>query len=158
MKNHPFADTGINYTASHEWIRFTGQFAYVGISKFKTSPAKKIKKISLVKIYGYKNRGEVFACVQMDFQLVEVHMPVGGSIVQVNDLDRLISENLLLTQAETEAWLVKISLRAPIAVNELLSREQYYHQYLPAKPDKLNANKSQPSCDGQSMVYGRRTI
>lgn len=158
MKNQPFPETGIYYTAAHEWIRFAGKFAFIGISQFRISAAKKINKIVWVKVYGCKPRGEVFASIQLDFQQLDLHMPVEGSIVQINDPDRLINEKLLQTDPEGEGWLIKISIRPGIEKNERCSKEHYAQQYLHAKPDHEHVIKSKPGSHQQPMVYGRRTI
>jgi glycine cleavage system H protein len=113
------------YTTGHEWIRFQGDEAYIGVSDLKFAGAKQIKKVDFIKIYGFKKKGEVLATIKFDHQQINVHMPVAGTIISINDVNLLVNTNILLTQAEKEGWLAKIRVNQPLQKDGLLSYEQY---------------------------------
>ena len=113
------------YTTSHEWIDFRSIEAFVGISNARLKGVKKIKKIEFVRLYGFKRKGEVFANIQLDNQRIEARMPVDGSIIAVNNAVSLAGRDILLSQPETEGWLVKILVSQPCPKKGLIPLEQY---------------------------------
>lgn len=113
------------YTNSHEWIDFRNTEAFIGITYFRLSGVKQIKKIEFVRVYGFKKRGEVLANIQFDSRRFQVHMPVEGSIICINDTDLLVNQNLLLSKPETDGWLVKILIGQPCQKKGLIPFEEY---------------------------------
>jgi len=113
------------YTAGHEWIDFHNSEAVVGITSFRLTGVKQIKSIELVRVYGFKKRGDVLANIQFDKGRIQVRMPVDGSITAINDMDLLVSQDLLLTKSESDGWLVKILVRQPCTRTGLMSSQGY---------------------------------
>ncbi|MDO6430242.1 hypothetical protein Q4E93_06585 [Flavitalea sp. BT771] len=113
------------YTASYEWIDFHDMEAFVGIAGCRLTGIRQVKKIEFVRLYGFKRRGEVLANVQFNSQRFQVHMPVDGSIISINNIEALINEDLLLSKPETEGWLVKILVSQPCERKGLIPFEQY---------------------------------
>ena len=113
------------YTKDHEWIDFQGTVAYVGICRFKLTGFKQIQEISYNEPSGFKRQGEVIATVKYNDYLVEAHMPVDGSVLQVNE--KLVSGNLniLLDCAESSAWIAIIVPSVPHERKDLLLPKQY---------------------------------
>jgi len=120
------------FTTSHEWIEFHNTGAVVGITRFRLAGIKQIKKIEFIRVYGFKKRGEVLANIQFDRSRVQVHMPVDGSIICINDANLLVDQNLLLSHPETEGWLVKILVSQPCERKALLSYDQFCKTVPPA--------------------------
>jgi glycine cleavage system H lipoate-binding protein len=114
-------------TACHEWIEFHNNEAFIGLTNFRLIGVREVKNIEFVRIYGFKKKGEVLANIQFDSGRVQVHMPVDGNIISVNDKDLLVNQNLLLKQPETEGWLVKILISLPSQRKGLIPYEQYNH-------------------------------
>ena len=113
------------YTSSHEWINFHNIEAFVGIASSRLTGIKQVKMIEFVRLYGFKKRGEVLANVQFDSQRFQVHMPVDGSIISINNIDVLIEQDLLLSKPESEGWLVKILVSQPCQMKGLIPFTQY---------------------------------
>jgi glycine cleavage system H lipoate-binding protein len=111
-------------SSGHEWIEFHNLEASVGITGFRVLGAKQVKKIEFVRIYGFKKKGAVLANIQMDNRTVQVHMPVDGHIIRINDTKQLEDDNFLLNNPE-KGWLVKISVSQSCERTDLLSYEQY---------------------------------
>jgi glycine cleavage system H lipoate-binding protein len=128
MKDIQCNEKNLYYTSSHEWIRFMEKEAYIGVSHFRIAGTKKVKEIAFVKVYGFKKKGEIFASIQIDFQQIDVRMPVNGTITKINNVNHLLNENILLTHPEMEGWLAKISIHQPAEKDGLLSPEQYTRQ------------------------------
>ena len=113
------------YTKDHEWIDFQGAVAYIGICKFKLTGFKQIQEISYHQPSEFKKQGDVIATVKYNDYLVEAHMPVDGSVLQVNE--KLVSGNLniLLDSAESSAWIAIIVPSVPHERKDLLLPKQY---------------------------------
>ncbi len=125
MKSADTLKRDLYYTTSHVWIDFHNIEAFVGISSFRLTGVRQIKKIELVRVYGFKKRGDVLANIQFDRRRVQVQMPVDGNIICINDTNLLINQNLLLSKPETEGWLVKILISQPCHRKGLIPFEQY---------------------------------
>ena len=113
------------YTNDHEWIDFQGSVAYVGVCRFKLSGFKEIHKIEFSKVSGLIKPGEVISIIQFDDYQIEVHMPVEGKVISLNDLLLTDEKDVLLQQPENNGW---IALVVPSRLNDktgLLSREDY---------------------------------
>lgn len=117
------------FTPGHAWIRFAGKYAYAGISLYKAAQAKKIKKLVMFKVYGLKQKGELFARFQLDFQTLELFMPVAGQIIQINTMERLVRDQLLLSDPEGEGWIIKLLPQSSPADNTLFTAAKYHHLY-----------------------------
>ena len=114
------------YTIHHEWIEFHDTRAVVGITHFRLTGIKQIKKIEFLRIYGFKKRGEALANIQFDRGRIQVHIPVDGNIIAINDVNLLVDQNLLLNHPETSGWLVKILVSQPCEKKALISYDQFY--------------------------------
>jgi glycine cleavage system H protein len=120
----------VYYTTSHEWVDFrNSEEAFIGITNFRIAGAKQIKKVEFVRVYGPKKKGDVLANIQLDNRSFQVLMPVDGSVISVNNMNPLAKQDLLLSQPETEGWLVKINISQPCTRAGLISFKQYNEYY-----------------------------
>jgi glycine cleavage system H lipoate-binding protein len=113
------------YTNDHEWIDFQGSVAYIGVCRFKLSGFKEIHKIEFREISDLIKRGEVISSIQFDDYQIQLHMPVEGKIISINELLLTEEKEVLLQQPENNGW---IALVVPTSLNDksgLLSPEDY---------------------------------
>ena len=113
------------YTRDHEWIDFQGKVAYIGVCKFKLTGFRQIQELKFIDASGFRKRGEVIATVRYNDYLIDVHMPVDGKVVQVNEKLLSGNPNILLDCAESSAWLAFIQPSLPHERNDLLMPKQY---------------------------------
>ena len=113
------------FTKDHEWVDFQGAVAYIGICKFKLTGFKQIQELKFIDASGFKKQGEVIATVRYNDYLVEVHMPVDGKVVQVNDKLVKGNPNILLDCAESSGWVAYIVPALPHERKDLLMPKQY---------------------------------
>ena len=68
----------------------------------------------------------VICCLDLNttIKVIEVHMPVDGRIVCLNDIDRLIQQKLLFKYPETTGWLAKIRISKPFIRKGLMDSEK----------------------------------
>ena len=113
------------FTADHEWINFQGSIAYTGVCTFKLLGFKEIQQLNFSASSGFLKRGELIATIKYNDYQVEYCMPVDGNIMQVNEALIPGNLNLLLKQAESLGWIVKIAPSQPYERKGLLLPKQY---------------------------------
>lgn len=114
------------YTKDHEWIDFQGIIAYIGICKFKLTGFKEIQSINFHEALGFKKKGDLIATIKYNDYAIEVHMPVEGRVLNVNNKLTSGNLNILLDCSESSAWIALIEPSDPLERNELLLPKQYY--------------------------------
>jgi glycine cleavage system H protein len=125
METPNFIKRNLYYTNDHEWIDFQGSVAYVGVCRFKLSGFKEIHKIEFNELSDLVKPGVVISSIQFDDYQIQVHMPVEGKIISINDLLLTEERDVLLQQPENNGW---VALVVPSCLNEktgLLSSEEY---------------------------------
>lgn len=75
----------MRYTDSHEWIRFDGNQAVVGISYHAQEELGEIVYIEFPKIGKELKAGEEMAVIESTKAASDVYSPVAGTIVAVNE-------------------------------------------------------------------------
>ena len=112
------------YTTSHEWIDFSGSVAYIGISSFKLKGLKEILKTEYLDTVATVTKGDIIAAIVTEGGNILVHMPVDGSISEVNT-DFIHHPSKLLQPQKHSGWLFKIHPLAPYKREGLLLPQQY---------------------------------
>ena len=115
----------IYYTADHEWIDFQGSVAYIGVCSFKLTGFREVQQIHLKEFDGFRKKSDVIATIRYNDYLIELHMPVDGKIVEVNESLVSGNPNLLLQYPEGAGWIAKIVPAQPYERKELLLPTQY---------------------------------
>ena len=118
-------ERNLYYTTDHEWIDFQGAVAYVGFCPFKLKGIKQIREIVFADIKVLLKRGDVIASVFYDDYKIDVHMPVDGRVVQINDAILGGKEEMVLQQPETSGWIALVVPVSPDDRKDLLAGEQY---------------------------------
>jgi glycine cleavage system H protein len=113
------------YTKDHEWIDFQDLFAYVGVSSFKLIGFKEIQQITFHAVSGFIKRGEKIASIKYNDYQIEVHMPVDGTILKLNNIVRFGNKNILKKYAETKGWIAFIEPLIPDDRNHLVKIKKY---------------------------------
>ncbi len=102
------AKTDLYYTSDYEWIDFQGSVAYIGICPFKLSGIKEIEKIEFSNKDISKKCGEVIATIFYDDYKIDVHMPVSGKILSINEAILSGNENIVLREPENSGFIALI--------------------------------------------------
>jgi len=113
------------YTNDHEWIDFQGTVAYVGICLFKLTGFKQVQKVVFEKSSGFKRKGDLIATIKYKDYNIQVHMPVDGRVVQMNDIIQTENPGLLLEYPESSGWIALIVPTQPYERKNLWSQKQY---------------------------------
>ena len=114
----------LKYTKDHEWIRFEGTLAYVGVTDFAQGELGDIVFVEIETVGESLNKEDVFGTIEAVKTVSDLFMPVSGVILEVNPLLEE-SPDVVNKDPYGKGWMVKIQVADPWEANDLLSAEKY---------------------------------
>lgn len=116
--------SNLKYTKDHEWVRIEGDVAYVGITDFAQGELGDIVYVEIETVGETVEHEAVFGTVEAVKTVSDLFMPISGEVLEVNG--KLESEPELVNKdCYGEGWMVKIRIKDPAQLNNLLTAEQY---------------------------------
>lgn len=114
----------LKYTKEHEWIRLEGDVAFVGITDYAQDQLGDIVFVDIPTEGETLAADEVFGTIEVVKTISDLFLPVGGEIVEQNEL--LADQPELVNQDPYgEGWLVKLKPDADANFDELLDAAAY---------------------------------
>lgn len=114
----------LKYTKDHEWIRISGNEAYVGITDFAQGELGDIVFIDINTVGQEVAHGALFGTVEAVKTVSDLFMPVAGKVLEINP--KLESNPELVNKDPYgDGWMIKISIANLSEANDLLSVEDY---------------------------------
>jgi glycine cleavage system H protein len=114
----------LRYTNDHEWIRTSGNIAYVGITDFAQAELGDIVFVEIETAGSHLEKGSTFGTIEAVKTVSDLFIPVTGKVVEVNgkinDVPDVINKD-----PYGEGWLIKIEIDNPSQVNELMDAKAY---------------------------------
>lgn len=112
------------YTKDHEWVRFDGDVATVGITDFAQSELGDIVFVEIETLGQTLERESVFGSVEAVKTVSDLYLPVSGEIIEVNEQ---INSNPELVNSDPygAGWMIKVRLKDPADRSGLLTAEEY---------------------------------
>ncbi|MDY3267767.1 MAG: glycine cleavage system protein GcvH [Phocaeicola sp.] len=116
--------TNVKYTSEHEWIRFEGEEAFVGITDYAQSQLGDIVFVDVTTEGETLEKGEVFGSIEVVKTVSDLFIPVGGEVLEINPA---LEENPELVNKDPygEGWLIRIKPTDASEADELLDAEAY---------------------------------
>ena len=112
----------LKYTKDHEWIRVSGNDAYVGITDFAQGELGDIVFIDINTVGQDIKHGELFGTVEAVKTVSDLFMPVSGKVLEVNP--KLESNPEAVNKDPYgDGWMIKVELSGK--PEGLLSASQY---------------------------------
>ena len=112
------------YTKEQEWVSLAGDTATVGITFHAQEELGDIVYVDLPKPGAQLAKGDSFGSVESVKAVSDIYAPVGGEVLEANELLTSSPEKLNEDPHET-AWLIKIRVSDPNEFNNLLSAADY---------------------------------
>ena len=112
------------YTKTHEFVKPDGANAVIGITDYAQNQLGDIVFIELPDVGTKFTKGEKFAVVESVKAVEDIHTPVSGEVMEIND-DLEANPNFVNEDPYSKGWLIKIKLDSPDELKELLNLEQY---------------------------------
>ncbi len=97
----------LSYTSSHEWVRFDGDTAVIGITQHAQEAMGDLVFLGLPEVGDSVTAGEAFAEVESVKAVSEVYSPVTGVVSEVNS--ELTDSPEMINEAPYESWFIKVS-------------------------------------------------
>ncbi|MYW42470.1 glycine cleavage system protein GcvH [Streptomyces sp. SID161] len=114
----------LKYTKDHEWVRITGDKAYVGITDHAQKQLGDVVFVELPEAGAKFDAGQPFGSLESVKAVSEVYMPLSGTVSEpnaaLNDDPELVN-----TDPYGEGWMVAITLSDRRQLAGLLSAAQY---------------------------------
>ena len=96
----------LKYTKSHEWVKFAGGIAVVGISDFAQDALGDVVFVNLPQAGDEVTAGEVFGDVESVKAVSDLICPVSGVVCAVNEELEDSPENL--NEDPYGAWIIQV--------------------------------------------------
>ena len=116
--NHP---AELKYTKDHEWIKYEGDVAVIGISDFAQDALGDLVFINLPEVGDEVVAGEAFGDVESVKAVSDLICPVSGTVCAINE--ELLDSPEMLNEAPYDAWIIKVENETDR--EELLSAADY---------------------------------
>ena len=114
----------LKYTNDHEWLKISGNIAYVGITDFAQSNLGDIVFVDIDTVDKTLVAGDVIGSIEAVKSVGDLFMPVSGTILEAND--QLEDDPSLLNQDPYgNGWIVKISIENMNELDALLDEDAY---------------------------------
>lgn len=116
--------SNLKYTKEHEWIRFEGDVAYVGITDYAQSELGEIVFVDVDCIGEVIGQNEVFGSVEAVKTVSDLNMPVTGEVLEFND-ELNDQPELVNNDPYGQGWMIKIKVENQDEIEKLLDAEGY---------------------------------
>ena len=76
---------GLKYSKDHEWVKFEGNNATVGITDYAQHNLGEIVYVELPQMDAELKKGDAIGTVESVKSASDIYTPVGGKVIRVND-------------------------------------------------------------------------
>ncbi len=112
----------LRYTRSHEWVRTEGETVTIGITDHAQEELGDVVFVELPEVGATLDPGESFGTVESVKAVSDLYAPVGGEVVEVNEVLNDSPEKIN-EDPYGEGWILK--LRTSGEAEGLLSASDY---------------------------------
>ena len=114
----------LRYTKSHEWVRWNGKIATVGITDFAQDSLSDLTYVELPTVGDSFSAQDQVAVVESVKAASDVYAPISGTIHDVNK-NLIEKPELINSDPYGEGWIFKILPDDVSEIETLLDAEQY---------------------------------
>ena len=105
---------GLKYTKDHEWAKFEGNTATIGVTDHAQRELGDIVFVELPKVGGKVEAGKSFGTIEAVKTVAELYSPVSGTIAEVNGA--LSGDAGVINQDPYgNGWIIKVQVDKPQA-------------------------------------------
>ena len=118
----------LRFTRDHEWIRFDGELAVVGVTDYAQSQLGDVVYVELPEIGRRIEKGKEAAVVESVKAASEVYAPASGEVAEVNEA-LAVDPAKVNADPMGEGWFLKLRLTDLKELEGLLD-EAAYQQFI----------------------------
>lgn len=111
------------YTKDHEWIRFSGDTAEIGITDFAQQQLGDVVYVELPDVGTRVTAGEVFGSIESVKAVSELYAPATGEVLEVNTAVKDHPE--MVNKDPHASWMIKVRVADTGGASSLLDSAQY---------------------------------
>ncbi len=117
-------EPGLKYTQNDEWLRVEGKTGVIGLTDYAQEALNDIVFVELPSVGDAFSAGDAFGTVESVKAASEMHMPVSGKVIAVNEAleDKPETVN---SAPYGDGWFVKIELSDPAEADALMDADAY---------------------------------
>lgn len=120
---------GLLYSKEHEWVKFDGDVATVGITDYAQDSLGDIVYVELPRVGSAVKQGGEAGVVESVKAVSDIFSPVGGEILEVNSA--LEGEPATVNRdAFGDGWLFKVKVSDAAAQREKLLSPEAYDEFI----------------------------
>ena len=114
----------LKYSQSHEWVKVDKDIATVGITDFATKQLTDLVYVELPSMGAKVTRGSSFGVVESVKAVSDLHSPVSGTVVKVNE--KLSKEPEIINRDPYgKGWMIKVKIEDQTELDTLMDSEEY---------------------------------
>ncbi len=118
----------LKYTDTHEYARFDGEIATIGITAFAVDQLGDNVFLELPDVGSALEQGETFGTIESVKAVEDLHAPVSGTVINRNE-PLLDMPEQIADDPYGEAWLLKVRIEDPDDADEsTLTADEYRAQ------------------------------
>lgn len=117
-------EQGLKYTQSDEWIRVEGSVGVIGLTDYAQEALNDIVYVELPDVGATFAKGESFGSVESVKAASDMHMPVSGTVTEINEALQDVPETVN-SDPYGAGWFIKIAISNPTELNDLLDADAY---------------------------------
>jgi glycine cleavage system H protein len=114
----------LKYTDQHEWARFEGEIATVGITDYAQERLGDVVFVELPEVGTGTKKGEAFCVVESVKAASDIYAPMSGEVEEINkgleDHPELVNQS-----PYGEGWMVKIKVSDKAEADDLMDSDKY---------------------------------
>lgn len=118
----------LKFTNQHEWLRYDGDIATIGITTHAAGQLGDLVFIELPKVGTRLKRGKAAAVIESVKAASDVYAPVDGEVTEVNDA-AAADPTIVNSDPQGSGWLYRLRL-ADAAVLDGLMDEAAYRAFI----------------------------
>lgn len=111
----------LNYLKTHEWVKFDGNVATVGVSDYAQKEMGDVVFVELPEVDDEVTVDKGFATIESVKAVFDINCPVSGKVTEINE--ELLDSPQEINEHPFDAWLVKIEYTEKSA--DLMSVDAY---------------------------------
>jgi glycine cleavage system H protein len=116
--------TPLRFSSDHLYVRLTGQEAVIGFTQFGQDHTSRVTTIELPAVGQSFKRGELFGGIEAIKAVIELTMPVSGTVLAVNE-DLRTNPWRVNTDPYGEGWLLRVRLVDADELDDLQDEATY---------------------------------
>ena len=116
--------TDLRYTKDHEWVRFDGVEATVGITAYAADQLGDIVFVELPEVGRVLEAAATFGVVESVKAVSDLYAPVGGEVLETNPA-LTANPELVNSDPHGDGWMIRVRLSDPAQLDELLDAGAY---------------------------------